>query len=268
LKATDSTWKEGVRVARATFRFYEELNDFLTPDQRKCDISLKFEPPAPVGHLVESLGVPHTEIEIILVNGVSVGLDKRLQDGDRVSVYPVFESVDVTSQLKIREDPLRALRFATDSHLGRLAAYLRMLGFDTLFQPGWVDRELAELCAREQRILLTRDRALLMRSKISRGCYVRNVRPREQLAYLIERLDLCRRINPFCRCMACNHELGAVTRASVLEQLPPGVARIHQRFLRCDGCGRVYWEGSHYFRMLEWIVQLCPGYQLPDLGQR
>ena len=123
-------------MASTTFRFYAELNDFLSPAERQREVRLEFDPPVPVGHLIETLGVPHTEVEIILVNGDSVALDHRLSDADRVSVYPMFEALDVSPLLRIRRQPLRLPHFLADVHLGKLAGYLRMLGFDTLWQTG------------------------------------------------------------------------------------------------------------------------------------
>lgn len=248
-------------MALATLRFYEELNDFLPAEKRKRDIRVEFQPPVPVRHLIESLGVPHTEVEIILVNGESVGLDQPLSDQDRVSVYPMFESMDVTPLLRLREHPLRnpQPRFLADAHLGRLAGYLRMLGFDTLFEVESPDQALAALASREERILLTRDRALLMHRVISHGCYVRAVRPREQLSYLLSRLDLCPLIRPFTRCIRCNRLLESVAKETVLMQLPPNVRVTRTEFRRCPECHRVYWKGGHYQRMRSLIDGLCRG---------
>ncbi|HEB97293.1 MAG TPA: twitching motility protein PilT, partial [Sedimenticola thiotaurini] len=198
-------------MAVATLRFYEELNDFLPPQRRKREIRLEFEPPAPARHLIETLGVPHTEVEVLLRNGESVGLETPVRDGDRLAVYPLFESLDVTPLLRIRPRPLRRPRFLADAHLGRLAGYLRMLGFDTrLAEEGEDDRELVQRALEEGRILLTRDRALLMRREVTHGCFIHPQAPRQQLAYLIRRLDLCRLIAPFTRCIRCNGVLEPV----------------------------------------------------------
>jgi uncharacterized protein with PIN domain len=243
-------------MAKASIRFYEELNDFLPASRRKREIALEFSPPAPVRHLIETLGVPHTEVELILVNGRSVGLEQPLADGDRVSVYPMFEALDVTPLVRLRERPLRQVRFLVDAHLGRLARYLRLLGFDTLFYNDLGDQALVRLALDERRVLLTRDRALLMRRELTHGCYLRQGPPRAQLAALVERLDLYRQLRPFSRCMHCNGELAAVPKAEVATRLEPRTRRAFQRFWRCGDCGRVYWRGSHWERMqalVEWI---------------
>ena len=246
-------------MAVATLRCYEELNDFLPHALRRRDISLHFEPPAPVRHLVETVGVPHTEIELVLRNGESVDLEARVEDGDRLAVYPVFESFDVAPLVRLRTAPLREPRFLADAHLGRLARDLRLLGFDAVFANDLGDDALAHLAAAEHRILLTRDRQLLMRREVTHGCYLRAARPEEQLAYLVRRLQLCRLFRPFTRCTACNTPVEAVGREAVAAQLPPGVRRLHDDFWRCGGCGRVYWQGSHWRAMAGRIARLCDG---------
>jgi uncharacterized protein len=244
-------------LARAVLRFYEELNDFLPPSRRKQAFELGFEPPAPARHLIETCGVPHTEVELILLNGVSVGLEQPVADGDRIAVYPLFEALDIRPLLRLREHPLRDPRFLADAHLGKLARLLRMLGFDVLFRNDWADRELAQVAAAEGRILLTRDRGLLMHRLVTHGCHLRTGVPMQQLRQLIQRLDLCGSIRPFSRCMECNGRLQPVALAEVAAVLPPRVREGQQRFWRCDGCGRVYWQGSHYRAMRRQVAGLC-----------
>ena len=215
----------------------------------------------PVRHLMESVGVPHTEVEVILLNGRSVDLEQPLQDGDRVSVYPMFESLDVTPLLRLRERPLRDPRFLADAHLGKLARHLRMLGFDTRFENDPGDRELVRIAAVEKRILLTGDRALLMHKEVEHGCHLEVDAPLRQLEYLIARLDLCRLIRPFTRCMECNGTVCEVAREEVRAELPQRVAESQQRFWRCQGCGRVYWRGNHYREMEALIARLCDSAQ-------
>jgi uncharacterized protein len=216
---------EGRGRALAVLRFYEELNDFLPAAQRKGEIELGFEPPAPVRHLIETCGVPHTEVELILLNGVSVGLEQPVADGDRIAVYPLFEALDITPLLRLREHPLRQTRFLADAHLGKLARLLRMFGFDVLFRNDWDDRELARLASDEGRILLTRDRDLLMHRRVTHGCYLRGGTPLGQLRQLIARLDLCGSIRPFSRCMECNGLLQPVACRRSQRCCPRGYGR-------------------------------------------
>lgn len=156
----------------AAFRFYEELNDFLAPEHRRCEFETRCARAATVKHMIEALGVPHTEVELVLVNGESVGFDRLLRDGDRVSVYPRFETFDITPLLRVRPQPLRQTRFIAVAHLGGLAHLLRLTGFDTLYDNGYDDPEIVAIAEREGRIALTRDRELLKRRTLTHGCFV------------------------------------------------------------------------------------------------
>jgi hypothetical protein len=227
---------------RATFRFYAELNDFLAPERRARDIVYQFLVPGPVKDAIESLGVPHTEVELVLINGESSDFRRVLADGDRVSVYPVFEAFDIRPLVRVRPEPLRETRFLLDGHLGRLARYLRMLGFDSACNRGAGDEELARLSGVERRILLTRDRGLLKRREVTHGYWVRETGARKQLREIVERFDLAGCLRPFTRCLRCNAPLR--TRAC------------HDEFLRCDNCGGVYWSGPHHRRMLAMVEEL------------
>ena len=244
----------------ATFRFYEELNDFLPPQRRRKEFSAPCARAATTKHMIEALGVPHTEVELILVNGESVGFDRLLADGDRVAVYPRFEALDITPLLRVREWPLRVTRFVADAHLGGLARLLRMAGFDTLYRNDFADPEIAAIAIAEGRILLTRDRDLLKLRGITHGCFVHALRPAQQFGEIVARLDLARAVRPFTRCLECNGPLRDVAKAEVLERLPPAVRASHERFTTCDLCGRVYWEGSHWQRMRQVVdAAIRPG---------
>jgi uncharacterized protein len=239
--------------ALATFRFYEELNDFLPREQRKRDILHRCARAATVKNAIEALGVPHTEVELILVNGESVDFSYLVREADRISVYPKFEAFDIGPLLKVRSRPLRELRFVADAHLGGLARLLRMLGFDTLFRNDFADEEIRMLGACEGRVVLTRDRELLKARSITHGCFVHALRPQAQLREVVERLQLAGSVKPFTRCLHCNLPLSPIPKEAVEERLPPMVAALHQRFHWCEGCDRVYWEGSHWVRMREML---------------
>ena len=244
--------------ARALLRFYAELNDFLPSNDRQRDLSVDFESPCPVRHLVETCGVPHTEIEIILLNGRSVDLDTPVHDGDRISVYPVCESIDVRGLLRLRDYPLRVNRFSADAHLGRLARYLRLLGFDTTFENAIADAELVARARLEKRIVLTRDVRLLMRRDVTHGCHVRPEAPLEQLNFVVERLDLRGSIRPFTRCMACNGIIEPVAKRAVAHVLLPATLANFEEFWRCSDCHQVYWKGSHYDRLKVLVDEFSP----------
>lgn len=215
-------------MVTATFRFYQVLNEFLPPERRQRSFACRCAQAATVKHMIEALGVPHTEVELVLVNGESVGFERTLLDGDRVAVYPRFESLDISPLLKVRSHPLRVLRFVADVHLGGLARLLRMSGFDTIYDGKLDDGQIAALAAREGRIVLTRDRELLKRRIISHGCYVHARQP----------------------------ALHEVDTEQARRQVPPRAVLLYSRFLGCDGCRRIYWEGSHWRSMRALLAPL------------
>ena len=241
---------------KAVFRFYAELNEFLPVRRRYQPFEVLFNGRQSVKHLIESCGIPHTEVDLVLVNGISVDFSYLVQQDDLVSVYPVFESLDIRPLLHLRPEPLRIPRFVLDGHLGRLAAYLRMLGFDSLYRNDFGDAELAEISAGQKRILLTRDRGLLKRSQVMRGYCLRTRDPRRQLLSVVKRFDLLSSVKPFTRCIACNGMLRKVEKAEIDSQLQPLTRKYFNEFSRCDQCGKIYWKGSHHEHMqnlLEWI---------------
>jgi hypothetical protein len=243
-------------MSEATFRFYSELNDFLPSDRKQVPFTHVFKGRPAIKDTIEALGVPHTEVDLILANEVSVDFSYRLRDGDHISVYPVFEAMDISPALRLRPEPLREVRFVVDTHLGRLAGYLRMVGFDTLYRNDYVDDELARISSQQGRILLTKDRGLLKRNAITHGSYVRAIHPRAQLSEVLRRFDLAGLLTPFQRCMRCNGEMNPVPKEEILDQLPPQTRLEHNAFQRCEGCGQIYWQGSHFRRMQDFISQV------------
>jgi uncharacterized protein with PIN domain/sulfur carrier protein ThiS len=243
-------------MADLTLRFYEELNDFLAPGLRRQDIVRPYHRRTSVKDLIESFGVPHTEVELILVNGVSVDFSHIVRPGDRISVYPVFEALDVTPLVRLRPAPLRTPRFIADVNLGRLARYLRLLGFDCYYANDLKDAEVAHISVTESRIVLTRDRALLQQRIITHGYFVRADQPRTQVREVLTRLDLLRQVQPFTRCTRCNGVLEPVDKQAVLDALQPKTRRYYNEFRRCTVCGQVYWKGSHFDRALQLIAAI------------
>jgi len=230
-------------MVTATFRFYEELNDFLAPERRGHEFACRCARAATTKHMIEALGVPHTEVELVLVNGESVGFGVLLRDGDRVAVFPKFEALDVTPLLRVREQPLRVTRFVADAHLGGLAHLLRMTGFDTLYDNHFRDDEIERIAGEQGRIVLTRDRDLLKRRGVTHGCYVRALQSAQQLREVFDRLDLAGSARPFTLCLSCNTPLHAIDKALVEPMLPPRVRQSCERFSTCEVCRRVFWEG-------------------------
>jgi len=236
-------------VPEVTVRFYEELNRFLPDARRKQPFAEAVPPGSTTKSLIENLGVPHTEVDLVLVNGESADFSRKLADGDVVSVYPVFESWDVGVVSRVRTIPLRVTRFIADVHLGRLARLLRMMGFDTEWANHLPDDLIVSTARREGRIVLSRDRGLLKRRAVTHGCLVNSLEPREQLAEILARFDLSRQVRLFSRCMDCNVVLARVSRTSVLDALPPSVAETCSEFSRCPRCGKVFWRGTHWETM-------------------
>jgi uncharacterized protein with PIN domain len=201
--------------------------------------------PGSVKDLIEGCGVPHTEVELIVVDGRSVGFDYRVHDGDRIGVYPVFESFDVAPLVRLRPEPLRDTRFVADVHLGRLARFLRLLGFDTVWDGAATDPELVRISMEERRILLTRDVELLKHGSLTHGLFVRATDPERQVAEIVGRLHLADRIDPFTRCMVCNARLKTVDKGEIENRIPARTSAAVDDFVRCTGCGQVFWKGAH-----------------------
>jgi uncharacterized protein len=240
---------------RATIRCYAELNDFLPRDRRQVAFERAWDGRVSVKDLLEGLGVPHGEVDLLLVNGESSGFERLVDDGDRVAAYPVFESFDIASETKVRPEPLRQIRFVLDVHLGRLAALLRLAGFDALYRRDLADAELAEISVSGNRILLSRDQALLKRRIVTHGYWVRSTVPARQLAEIVERFDLKRTARPFTRCTVCNAATTVATLEQVADRVPPRSRRLHDDYRRCTGCGRVYWKGTHYERLSRLLTE-------------
>jgi uncharacterized protein len=236
-------------VVTASFRFYAELNDFLPPWLRQRSVEHACSRDASVKHMIEALGVPHTEVELILVNGEPAGFGHRLQDGERISVYPFFLQIDISPLPPLRPPPPRQPCFIADAHLGQLARQLRMLGFDALYRNDYSDAEIAHIAATEERIVLTRDRDLLIRKEIVHGCYLHALAADAQLAEVVGRYRLEPSVRAFSRCLSCNGALRAIDKQDAAHRVPPHSHLHYEKFYECEGCAQVYWEGSHVARM-------------------
>ena len=241
------------------FRFYEELNDFLPKKRKKVRFQIEFDQKQSVKDAIESLGIPHTEIDLILVNGQSVSFDYHILPDDNISVYPVFESLDISRVTRLRNKPLRIPSFILDVHLGKLAKYLRMTGFDTLYENRLDDNEIVEIAIREKRIILTRDIGLLKHKVVTHGYWIRSQKPVEQFTETARRFDLFSKFKPFRRCTVCNGLVKKTNKQSVIHQLKPRTKIYFDEFFKCSSCGKVYWKGSHFERMQKLIFELADG---------
>jgi len=243
-------------MPEAKFRFYAELNDFLPTDRQQAEIDIPFNGHETVKHLLESLGVPHTEVDVILVNGASVDFNARLVDGDRVEIYPGDERLTGESYVHLQPVGLLEPVFVLDGHLGKLASYLRLLGFDALYRNDYDDNELAEISNVDERILLTRDRGLLKRKQVRQGYCIRAKSPQKQVVEVLKRFDLAERIQPFSRCARCNGCLLPVAKTDVFDRLEPKTKLYYDDFRICKYCDQIYWKGSHFRRMESQLMAL------------
>ncbi|MGY1948772.1 Mut7-C RNAse domain-containing protein [Nocardia asiatica] len=237
-------------------RVYAELNDFLRPDERYTALRRPFRPHQTVKDVIEATGIPHTEVDLVLVDGQPVDFDHQPRTGGRITAYPVFETLDIGGVTKVRPHPLRTPRFLADVNLGGLARLMRLMGLDVHCRWDAEDAELAEVSAAEHRILLTRDRGLLKRRNVTHGVYIRSDQPVEQVVEVIRRLDLLARLAPFTRCLRCGGAVAEVAKAEVEDRLEPLTRRYYDAFRQCRECGRVYWQGSHQARLSETVAAI------------
>ncbi|MBD2184199.1 Mut7-C ubiquitin/RNAse domain-containing protein [Planktothrix sp. FACHB-1355] len=243
-------------MATVNFHFHTELNFFLPTNKRNVTYSIVLSDSPSIKDAIESQGVPHPEVALILVNGESVDFSYLLQDGDEINVYPISELTNNSYSVSVEPEPLSTPCFVLDVHLGKLASSLRMLGFDTLYRNDYDDEELAEISSREKRILLTRDTGLLKRSIVTYGYYVRQTNPQKQLIEVIKRFDLKKAVNPFKRCITCNGLLAPIAKETILEQIPPKVRESVDEFHSCQDCKQVFWRGSHYDKMRQFVDEV------------
>ena len=241
---------------QASFYFRSGLTVFLPVKWREVWVTYAFNQDQSVKHLVESMGVPHTEVGKILINGQPVGFDSLVSDGDHVEVFPhedrqPGEPVPQSEELEPR--------FVLDNHLGKLATYLRMLGFDCWYENDYQDDQLEQIACQEQRILLSRDHLLFMRKRITAGYWLRSQIPEKQLQEVMQRFNLTPKIQPLSRCMRCNHPLTPVSKAQVIDRLEPLTKKYFEVFSLCPECKQVYWQGSHYHKMIGFIDRLLKG---------
>jgi uncharacterized protein len=233
---------------KARFSFNPVLSPFLDRAKRGNPFEYDCARAATLKNAIEALGVPHTEVGALRVNGEPATLQRIVREGDYVEVETA----------KSGSDP--DLRFVADAHLGGLARFLRMLGFDTLHRNAFSDDQIRRLAEMDRRIVLTRDRELLKCREIARGAYVRALKSEAQLREVAARYELAPLARPFTLCLSCNLPLQPVERAVIAPRLPPAVYEQHERFVLCPGCDGVFWPGSHYARMVSALrSSLGPG---------
>lgn len=238
----------------ATFRFYGPLADFLPPDAVQRDRPYRFKGTPSVKDAIEAQGVPHTEVELILADDIPASFGKLLGAANqRIAVYPAFHGLDLSNLASLRDPPPQPPRFALDVNVGKLARWLRLLGFDATFQNDIDDRDLVDQSVSENRILLTRDRRLLFHKELVHAYCVRSDWPEEQVAEVVHRYGIEPQAQPFRRCTKCNGRLRPAPKAEILHRLEPLTKIYYTDFFRCSECQRLYWRGSHHERLLDKI---------------
>ncbi len=231
---------------KVTLRFYEGLNVFLNRDHHNKRFSYYLKGTTSIKDLIESCGVPHPEVDVILINGMGVDFHYHLLEEDRIEVYPVLPDHSFENACHLQKRPLDDHRFIADGHLGKLTRYLRLLGFDVAYSANADDSAILNIMQAEERALLTRDRRLLMHKVVRHGYCPRSDQPIDQLLEVIQRFGLDNAINPFSHCLNCNGLLQPVDKSEILNQLEPLTRQYYDSFARCESCENIYWQGSHY----------------------
>lgn len=239
----------------AYFRFYGSLNDFLPSRHRQSEVTYTFWGRPAVKDAVEAQGVPHPEVDLIVVNGSTVSFEERISAGDQVSVYPWISAIPRPTGA-LRPPWPTPLQFVCDVHLGQLARYLRMMGLNTWYETDGSDPTLARVADEEKRILLTRDLGLLKRGRVQRGAYIRAQSPRKQLEEVVARFPLEGEVDPLSRCLECNLRLQEAPASAIEEQVPPRALAEYEHFVQCPSCEQVFWEGTHVERMHRLIEEV------------
>ena len=200
--------------------------------------------------VIESLGVPHTEVGTLFINGRSRNFSYHVKPGDviLISPIPLLDNKRVRSSLQPASP--RPLRFVLDSHLGKLARHLRLLGIDTVYRNDFPDHEIIAIAVMEKRVVVTRDIGLLKNKAVRHGSWLWTTDPEAQLKELSRRYPLKKYFSPFKRCLVCNSRIKRIAKAQIISEIEPLTGQHYQKFYRCQGCGRIYWPGAHYQNLL------------------
>jgi uncharacterized protein len=251
--------QEGVSVL---ISFHDGLDYFLKPDQRGHQpIRRRVDRRTSVKDLIESCGIPHPEVDLILVDKRQVEFPFRIEIKCITDVYP-FSSERAASGLQARG----VSRFVADGHLGKLVRDLRLLGIDVDYRNDVDDRDLLTIMQREKRALLTRDRPLLMHRIVKDGFFPRSQKPIEQTVETIRRFELAAALAPFTRCLRCNGVLNRTEKEAVINELEPLTRLYYEDFTKCPGCGQTYWRGSHIGKLEIRVADILAKVKAPSQG--
>ena len=231
-----------------------DLDFFVRSGARGRSIERSLSEKTSVKDVIEACGVPHPEVDVILVNGEPVDFAYGIARDADIELYPAGRKHPHFQDKRLQS--ATATRFVADGHLGKLTRNLRLLGFDVAYDPWAEDRQLLGMMEREDRALLTRDRRLLMHAVVKTGYYPRSQNADEQTVEVIRRFNLLGSLAPFTRCLRCNAALQKVPKAEIIEKLEPLTKIYYEQFRRCTGCGQIYWPGSHFWKLQKRIEQI------------
>jgi uncharacterized protein with PIN domain len=243
-----------VKPFKVRLRFHGDLSVFLGSKAGEAVIERRLAEKTSIKDVIESCGVPHPEVDLILADEQTVGFDHTLANDTKVEVFPVENRGTYRTNKQLQA--VGIVRFVADGHLGSLTRNLRLLGFDVAYCQNADDRQLLEVMARENRALLTRDRRLLMHAIVQNGYWPRSQNADEQTIEVVRRFDLSELIAPFTRCLRCNAPLEAVAKADIIGKLEP-LTKIHyHQFRRCPDCKQIYWSGSHFPKLQRRVEEI------------
>jgi len=243
-----------VKPFKVRLRFHGDLNIFLGSKVGDPVIERPLAEKTSIKDVIESCGVPHPEVDLILVDDQTVGFDHTLANDAKVEIFPVENQG--TDRTEKQLQTIGITSFVADGHLGGLTRNLRLLGFDVAYPKSADDRQLLEVMVRENRALLTRDRRLLMHAIVQHGYYPRSQNANEQTIEVVRRFDLSELIAPFTRCLRCNALLEEATKAEVIDELEPLTKIYYDQFRRCPHCKQIYWPGSHFSKLQKRIEEI------------
>ena len=244
------------RTSEASFRFYSYLKDLVSEKFPGGTVDYRFNGDPAVKDAIEAIGIPHTEVDVILANGKSVTFEYRLNESDHIQVFPPGIDFPDKNLNHLSSNPKGPVSFIADVHLGSLARRLRLLGFDTIYQNDIDDHELIDRGILENRVILTKDRGLLKHKRVIKSYLVRNLKLNLQVLEVCKRFELYHQIHLFARCMVCNNSLEFVSKHQIAYRLEPRTKKHFDQFHLCKGCQRVYWKGSHFSQINKWVNDL------------
>jgi uncharacterized protein len=243
-----------VKPFKVRLRFHGDLNLFLRSKASDVVTERSLAEKTSIKDVIESCGVPHPEVDLILIDDQTVGFDHTVAKDTNVEVFPI-ENRD-TYHTEKRLQSIGIGRFVSDGHLGGLTRNLRLLGFDVAYPKNADDRQLLEVMIRENRALLTRDRRLLMHAIVQHGYYPRSQNADEQTIEVVRRFELSELIAPFTRCLRCNAPLEEAPKAEIIDKLQPLTKIYYDQFHRCPDCKQIYWSGSHFPKLQKRIEEI------------